>query len=430
MLLATNPTCYSCGHIYDACCDTELLGSDLSPAARPPAVIHAKNLAGSQGLDVDVKGAIKDNEAYSPGPAFPSEAESSNVQEIAAHKEPDLIRADDDTEDAGIRRGKPIYQDEIESINLEAPPSLNYTRSTISIDELVEESGKLADRFAQVILVDNDLKQLYAIALQSLTYQRFERNLQRLLEIYARDLLQDAKRHVERLAARAVRRHLEKILGSLRTALDPEEAARAAGMHHLNEQPVNKDYLMRSYLSGDVEPWQLDQIHDVDRQESESSADEDLLKQKFESIKPFLCNGAAFRNLKENFRKFLNPQQRKLKGPAPQANIEEATTLIIRFWPAEEMAMSFSDRMKGAVERIFNQPLLWWPLREPLRPLVRGMRRFNWTCVSPPVSSRLAVKNNSYEETVREVNTIHVISLSLEGDSKELAIGLDTPRKG
>ena len=416
MLLATNPTCYSCGHIYDACCETEPIGQDLSAGRDLSAVFNSRSLAGSQGRDVDVKGANKANEAHSRDPAFPSEAETSYLQGNVVHEEPGLTHADNDIEDADIRGGEPIYQDEIESINLEAPPSLNYTRSTVSIDELVEESGKLADRFAQVILVDNDLKQLYAIALQSLTYQRFERNLQRLLGIYARDLLQDAKRHEERLAARAVKRHLEKILQSLRTALDPEEAARAAGMHHLNEQPVNKDDLMRSYLSvsGDIEPSQLDRIHDFDGQESEGSADEDLLKQRFESIKPFLCNGAAFRNLKENFRKFLNPQQRQLKGLAPQVNIEEATTLITRFWPAEEMVMSFSDHMKSAVERIFNQPLLWWPLKEPLRPLIRGMHRFTWTCVSLPILSRLPVKKNSYDWTVCEVNTKHVISLSWE----------------
>ena len=46
------------------------------------------------------------------------------------------------------------------------------------------------------------------------------------------------------------------------------------------------------------------------------------------------------------------------------------------------MRPTLGDRSKVAVERVLSRPLLWWPFKEPIRPLGRGMRRFSWECVS------------------------------------------------
>ena len=46
-----------------------------------------------------------------------------------------------------------------------------------------------------------------------------------------------------------------------------------------------------------------------------------------------------------------------------------------------ECELSASDCVKIYCERLVGQQLIWWPLKEPARPLPSGIRRFAYKCV-------------------------------------------------
>ncbi|OCL10430.1 hypothetical protein AOQ84DRAFT_230727 [Glonium stellatum] len=293
----------------------------------------------------------------------------------------------------------------------------------------------LANKFAETILKDHDLKLLCDSALQRMSFVRFERNIRRLLDEYAVDLLRKAKQHIKRSAAQIIKRHPGEVVDSLHASLDLNEAFKAAEMNLLFEKQANKDENIRlflSELSHSAELWDGDLKCDDDDQHSEGSDDEDTLSMKFESFKPPPRNGAAFNNLKENFKQFLFPpskdsrsavpkdvtetgvdrkiveQQFRLEsdnGSAPEVICPQnchtensgypdepeisSNTPTRPFMYIEDFSSepSIGDRLKVLIENVLGQSLFWWPFREPLRPLASGMRRFTWKCVSLAVSS-------------------------------------------
>ena len=328
---------------------------------------------------------------------------------------------------------EPGSQDELESLYPDSLPSLT-TGSTVSSNESIEMASMLSNKFARILLEDNDFKPLCEWALKKMPYPKFERNIRRLLQTYAVDLRQEAQQQAERLAAKAIKRHLDKILMSLRTKLDPDEAAKAAGIDSLSKQEADKADILKSYLSeSQYNEIQLQSITEKKYEEELSSDDSNgdiALSRSFDSVKSFLCHGAAFQNLKVNFRKFLQPSPKRSSRAAqivhPETIAAEKTVIqqikqdaviksvegltISRESRLEEdrhsteqaqslniptepllfvedysVVMSFNDRCKVSIERLLGQALLWWPLKEPLRPLGDGMRRLSWTCVSRAV---------------------------------------------
>ena len=298
-------------------------------------------------------------------------------------------------------------------------PSLIHTRSTVSSNELIEESGMLANRFAQALLKDNGFRALCEIAFQLLNSERFERNMRRLLDYYVVDLLQAAKQQIERSATRALKRHQNEVVEALNAILDPNRAMKEVAMRELANQRVEKLETLKSFLSGSaLEVRNTEQEKPKNDDASESSDIEDNIALEFESVKPFLCIGAPFENLKANLESFLFPSQKTTtpSNTEPALNDDAAkirkgnevgvssvweTTATLRVnrqtesaFPAganqnlyleqRDVVPSYSDLLKTLAERMFGRSLLWWPLKEPLRPLADGMHRFCWKCVSQP----------------------------------------------
>ena len=52
------------------------------------------------------------------------------------------------------------------------------------------------------------------------------------------------------------------------------------------------------------------------------------------------------------------------------------------YYKQSDAVSTIGDRFKVLLEHLLGRSMLWWPLKEPLRPLVSGMRRYYWKCVS------------------------------------------------
>jgi arginyl-tRNA synthetase len=293
-----------------------------------------------------------------------------------------------------------------------------------------------ADEFITLLLEDEELRVLFAAAIQSdrVGPERFERNLRRLLNQYSVDLKEEAERNEEKAAVYLIRSRSRYLANDIRRKLtsvkDSDrqyEILTQRSDHKINSLRAVERYLAESnskgsnqrrpdnFLSEDSgnEAESSEKLREGDNSDSdfeENSADDDITESqnyeklpKLSMVKDFMITSTAFSAFRENLRQFIQPTSRsklgrllaKISKPERNNSILESSKSKLRslirdldFISPGQIRISYQEssgilnHLKGIVEELTEETWEWWPLKPRLRPLSPGHARLRWDCVS------------------------------------------------
>jgi hypothetical protein len=300
-----------------------------------------------------------------------------------------------------------------------------------------------ADEFITLLLDDEELRVLFAAAIQSdrVGPERFERNLRRLLNRYSVDLKEEAERNEEKAAVYLIRSRSRYLANDIRRKLTPVkdsdrqyENMKERSDHKINSLRAVELYLAESNLMDEtarVENSNLRRpanfLGEDSRNEAESSerqfervnsdsdfeensADDDITESqnyeklsKLSMVKDFMITSTAFSMFRENLRQFIQPASRselgrllaKLAKPERNNSIPESSKSKLRslirdldfISPGQirisyQESWSLTNHLKGIVEELTKETWEWWPLKPRMQPLSPGHARLCWNCVS------------------------------------------------
>jgi hypothetical protein len=300
-----------------------------------------------------------------------------------------------------------------------------------------------ADEFITLLLEDEELRVLFAAAIQSdrVGPERFERNLRRLLNQYFIDLKEEAQRNEEKAAVYLIRSRSRYLANDIRrkltSAKDSDKqyeiltkrsdnkinSLRAVEQYLAESNPIDETARMEdnnisrpaNVLSDDSgnqaesserQPEGINSDSDFE----ENSADDDITESqnyeklpKLSMVKHFMITSSAFSMFRENLRQFIQAASRsklgrllaKLSKPERNNAIPESSKSKLRslirdldFISPGQIRISYQEsssllnHFKGIVEELTKETWEWRPLKPRMRPLSPGYARLCWDCVS------------------------------------------------
>ena len=165
-----------------------------------------------------------------------------------------------------------------------------------------QDLGLAIDELIILLANDDTLNPLYVLAIESESIggDRLERNLRRFLRAYSYELRKEANDKLERGAAHLVKSRARYVASAIRRKFEPRSE---------NER---------------TETTLVQEKNDVSSEEDdlEKSDEEDVPSLK--QVKLFLVAGAAFENLRQNLRRFVNPEKTQpIQLPQQQDEVEQ-----------------------------------------------------------------------------------------------------------
>jgi hypothetical protein len=299
-----------------------------------------------------------------------------------------------------------------------------------------------ADEFITLLLEDEELRVLFAAAIQSgrVGPERFERNLRRLLNQYSVNLKEEADSNEEKAAVYLIRSRSRYLANDIRRKLtsvkDSDrqyEILTEQSDHKINSLKAVERYLAESnpidetarvedsnirrpanFLSADSGNEAESSERQPEGVNSDSddgdSADDDITESqnyeklpKLSMVKDFMITSTAFSMFRENLRQFIQPASRsklgrllaKLSKPERNNSIPESSKSKLRslirdldcISPGQirisyQESSSLLNHLKGIVEELTKETSEWWPLKPRMRDLSPGYARLRWDCVS------------------------------------------------
>jgi arginyl-tRNA synthetase len=172
-----------------------------------------------------------------------------------------------------------------------------------------------ADEFITLLLGDEELRVLFAAAIQSDSVgpERFERNIRRLLNQYSVDLKGEAERNEERAVVYLIRSRSRYLANDIRRKLTSvKDSDRQYGI-----LTGRSDHKINEAESSERQPEGVNSDSDFE----ENSADDDITElqnyeklPKLSMVKDFMITGTAFSAFRENLRQFIQPACRSKLG--------------------------------------------------------------------------------------------------------------------
>ena len=260
--------------------------------------------------------------------------------------------------------------DEVASVN-----SVNSLRSiaTGSSTTLIGEMLAAADEF--VILLLEDQAPLLSTAFDRIETDRLERNITRLLKLYAFDLRKEARDDIEKEAVQLIRLRARYIAYRIRQCYDKSASGNTDGFGRLSDLGSGKRALLESYISGKTnqnwetslsEPY-VDGDNDRDASDSDTSSEAESDHPEpsdLDRVKIFMLDSAAYHKFRQNLRDFILPRRAPEPQDSTSPNLSSFVTLDV--W----------RRLQAKGVEVLNG------LRMLSRPLVPpDHKRITWICV-------------------------------------------------
>ena len=203
-----------------------------------------------------------------------------------------------------------------------------------------------SEQLAWLLIEDSKLQLVWQEAAVAVSLDRLERNLTRLLKIFAAELKEEAVTVQERRLA-----------------------------HFIRAEAKHSAHLIRREIDDNEELWESNQK--LDESESDDGDDETL---NFKQLEKFLINSLAFETFRKNLRQFISPQlqssgnkeetERELWSILPFAEFQPGDA-VPDVWRDLKGLKSFSRSLLKARNKLFKHP-----------PIAKGTKRITWTCVS------------------------------------------------
>ncbi|MCJ1264418.1 hypothetical protein MMC22_004289 [Lobaria immixta] len=191
-----------------------------------------------------------------------------------------------------------------------------FSRANFSSASSIADRVEVVDQLVSLMLDDKGLEALCVDGFTRLHADRFERNLRRLLRIYALELCREASTEIETMAARFVKARVRYMVSSIRRAVDPGSVRKAEEMKSLLDQKVEKELSVEHYLqtnqaidipkiASDFADSDISSLQEQDDRDGDfigRSESADLLQ-----IEKLIINENAFEELRESLMGFVVP---------------------------------------------------------------------------------------------------------------------------
>jgi hypothetical protein len=222
------------------------------------------------------------------------------IERAYGYRIPDRIQEDDNDDTASIHS--------VDSI------SSTLTGSSIT---LVGEVQAAADEFVVALLEDQNVKPLLAAAFDRMAADRLQRNIKRLLKVYASNLQAEAKGEVEKKAADLVLGRARYISYRTCQQYDKSVPSKAGNFEQLKFRDSERRDLLESYLQSMMSQTTDDAGDDDDERQYSDVSSEDETDQPDLSdlarVKSFLFDSLAYRAFKQNLQDFVFPPKEPAK---------------------------------------------------------------------------------------------------------------------
>ena len=198
---------------------------------------------------------------------------------------PDTQRpsASDPSEEVGADFQQAEYSDSESIVSL--ADSVFSMTSTASSESSIAGSTTAREQLLDLLIMNDEIQDLLKVAFEQISVERFRRNFARLLKIYASDLDSVARNFQEKEASLFVRKQ-----------------------RHILAYRIGETFPSLVPSLGQEETMMSSDVKGIQSEDSDSD-DETELDSDLERIRTFLIAGLPFKNLKQNFRRFLYPIQ-------------------------------------------------------------------------------------------------------------------------
>lgn len=281
------------------------------------------------------------------------------------------------------------------SIDIQSNSSRTSFSSTIKISA--------TDVFADILIADDEIRSLCvnAITDRNIGPARLERNIRRLLYRYSKDLSVEAASLPQLTVVKHLqsRSWLQRIANKVRRTVCGESNSLDIG-----KEPPDRDAEIQRFLDSLSRPHErVPEEHSAESSSSDDDQEGEIDEPRdfnVQSLAAFLSNSRAFQLLKQNLQDFVfstfscgldRVSQRILKqaGGASNKNTAMLLSVISQLQsvnPASifvsNLHISLIDKWKYKVEQLSGTTWNWWPLQEPIHPLLPGHVYLLWQCVS------------------------------------------------
>jgi hypothetical protein len=208
---------------------------------------------------------------------------------------------------------------------------------TGSSTTLVPEALAAADEFVNLMLGDQTMDRWFSMGSKFLDPGRLERNIKRLLRVYASELRQDASGLFEKEAVQLIWSRAGYIAYCVCYHYDKSPATEPSRFEQLRNRKPDKRALLQDYLSGagrkgvvSSQPRADDDEVASDSGPSSEADDSDFRLGDLDQVKLFMVESAAYERFRENLEHFIL-QGRGSKGESP-SSIEVALMPSSRLW--------------------------------------------------------------------------------------------------
>lgn len=263
---------------------------------------------------------------------------------------------------------------------------------------------------------DTILQPLYSSGLKtpSIDTDKFEKTLCRLLQLYAKELDNEAKGELQKETAQLVLIRAKDISMVIGKQVEMTHIQKSKYMRALSMQrpELGKLLFLDRYLSAMVARKKktrrrktsfipednfdvpkdtfLDFAFDTDFTSNQDSDENHLadgspaILPSLTQVKQFMVQSRAFENLCQRLNRFLRPDPDVSTKTFPLAVMYGADTgRVLKFTPWTMTPQpGFIDQIKDVLEKLIRNPILWWPLQPKRTRCPNGYRRVSWSCVS------------------------------------------------
>lgn len=163
-----------------------------------------------------------------------------------------------------------------------------------------------------LLLEDRGLEAMCHDGFTKLDPHRFERNLRRLLKIFAAGLRREASSEQENTAARFIKAGARHVASMIGRKFRPDDVRKAQRMQEISAQTPQKEHILYKYFNQcrTNENEQVE-VNDTGIDSSDSDAQEDIDQTSslidFSQLKHWIANSEALQDLKEGLMGFLVP---------------------------------------------------------------------------------------------------------------------------
>jgi hypothetical protein len=229
--------------------------------------------------------------------------------------------------------------DTISVLSIDMPPSLT-SGSTASETQKIAVNA--AEEFADLLLEDEVMKNMFKDAISKFGQERFKRNVFKLLKNFAIEIHSEANTRNCRAAARWVFSDANRVVYFLMGSLGiDQESSPFRGSITRSE----RNALIERFLKGAVgqEGQPISNEHFTFGFDDD---DDDAQQVNLKEVKTFLIHSAAYQNLKEGVTKFVNPSKGSDTSIKGHIGEEEPARCVSG---RDSRRVSYSFRRKGEV---------------------------------------------------------------------------------